>query len=239
MATSNRTRSEELERRDWGLAILSIIVISILAFGLFLFRFPSVFGRMEGITLATHPDYFFGFFALVLLFNVFLIQRQTALRKLRRELVQEQSRNIALHLQASQELLSTLPRLEAFEDALAMEFRRSSAVGAPLSVMKIRIQPSAHLVERNVQGAAYADSAKAILARLRKQGSIFSCDDGVFAAVLPGMSRENAQAFKEHLEETLAAVSGVTGRFQHDILSLTYPQDAASMHELKTLVVAK
>ena len=239
MAISSRTRAEDLERRDWGLAILSIVIISILAFGLLLFRFPSVFGREEGITLATHPDYFFGFFALVLLFNVFLIQRQTALRKLRRELIQEQGRNIALHLQASQELLSSLPRLEAFEDSLAMEFRRSSAAGTSLSVMKIRIKPSAHLVERNVQGAAYADAAKAILARLRKQGSIFSCDDGVFAAVLPGMSREDSQAFKEQLEETLAAVSGVTDRFQHEILSLTYPQDAESMHELKTLVVAK
>jgi hypothetical protein len=239
MAPSNRTRAEELERRDWGLAILSIVIISILAFGLLLFRFPSVFGRDEGMTLATHPDYFFGFFAMVLLFNVFLIQRQTALRKLRRDLVQEQSRNIALHLQASQELLSSLPRLEAFEDSLAMEFRRSSAAGASLSVRKIHIKPSAHLVERNVQGAAYADSAKAILARLRKQGSMFSCDDGVFAAVLPGMSREDAQAFKDQIEETLAAVSGVTDRFQHESLSVSYPQDAESMHELKTLVVAK
>lgn len=239
MATSSKIRAEELERRDWGLAILSIIVISILAFGLMLIRFPSVFGHEKGMSAATQQDYFFGFFAIVLLFNVFLIQRQTALRKLRRELLQEQSRNIALHLQAGQELLSGLPRLEAFEDALAMEFRRSSAAGTPLSVMKIHIKPSAHLVERNVQGAAHADSAKAILARLRKQGSIFSCADGVFAAVLPGMSREDSQAFKEQLEETLAAVSGVTDRFQHEILSATYPQDAASMHELKTLVVAK
>ena len=239
MATSGNIRAEELERRDWGLAILSIIVISILAFGLLLIRFPSIFGHEEGMSAATQQDYFFGFFAIVLLFNVFLIQRQTALRKLRRELVQQQGRNIALHLQASQELLSSLPRLEAFEDALAMEFRRSSAAGASLSVMKIQIKPSGHLVERNVQGAAYADSAKAILARLRKQGSIFSCDDGVFAAVLPGLSREDSQVFKEQLEETLAAVSGVTNRFQYEILSVSYPQDAESMHEIKTLVVPK
>lgn len=239
MAATNTTRAEDLERRDLALAIFSIIVISLLAAGLFLLRFPGLFGQKEGIPAAALQDYFFGFFAIVLLFNVFLIQRQTALRKLRRELVQEQSRNIALHLQAGQELLTSLPRLEAFEDALAMEFRRSSAAGTSLSVMKIRIKPSAHLVERNVQGAAYADSAKAILARLRKQGSIFSCDEGVFAAVLPGMSREDSQAFKEQLEETLAAVSGVTDRFQYEILSVSYPQDAGSMHEIKTLVTAK
>ena len=239
MAASNKIRAEELERRDWGLAILSIIVISILAFGLLLFRFPSVFSQKEGMFAATQQDYFFGFFALVLLFNVYLIQRQTALRNLRQQLRQEQNRNIALHLQAGQELLSTLPRLEAFEDALAMEFRRSSAAGTPLSVMKIHIKPSPHLVERDVQGAAYADSAKAILARLRKRGSIFHCDHGVFATVLPGMSREDAQAFKLQLEETLADVSGVTDRFQHEILSATYPQDAESMHEMKTLVTAK
>ena len=55
----------------------------------------------------------------------------------------------------------------------------------------------------------------------------------------PGMSREDAQAFKLQLEETLADVSGVTDRFQHEILSATYPQDAESMHEMKTLVTAK
>jgi hypothetical protein len=239
MAATGVIRAEELERRDRALAVLSIIVISVLAIGLLLLRFPEVFGRKEGIPAATLQDYFFGFFAVVLLFNVYLIFRQAALRNLRKALMQEQSRNLALALQAGQELLAGLPRLEAFEDALAMEFRRSSAASAPLTVMRIHVLPSAHILERNVQGAAFADSAKAVIARFSKKGSIFNCGDGLFATLLPGMNHDEALAAKQQMEETLTDVSGVTDRFRHDIKAATFPQDVQSMHELKTLVTAK
>lgn len=239
MPKTEMIRAEDLERRDKALAALSIIVVSILAIGLLLWRFPAVFGQKQGLDLMARQDYFFAFVACVLLFNVYLIQRQSTLRNLRRELMQEHSRNLALALQAGQELLASLPRLEAFEDALAMEFRRSSAASAPLTVTRIRILPGAHLIERNVQGAAFADAAKAILARLRKKGSVFHCDEGLFAAVLPGVTHDAAKAVKDEMEETLTDVSGVTNRFQHEIRCATFPEEVESMHELKTLVTAK
>jgi len=239
MAASDRILAEDLERRDWELVILSVIVITILAVGLALFMFPAVFGQREELQANALQKSFFGFCILILLFNVYLIQRQAALRKLRRQLREEQTRNIALCLQAGQEVLASLPRREGFDDTLAMEFRRSSASNSPSSAMGICIKPGVHLLERDVQGAAYADSAKAIQSKLRKQDSIYYCDEGVFALVLPGLSYEEAQALKQRLQETLGDVSGVTERFQYEVRSATYPHDAASMHEIKALIAIK
>jgi hypothetical protein len=105
--------------------------------------------------------------------------------------------------------------------------------------MGIHIKPGAHLLERDVQGAAYADSAKAIQAKLRKQDSIYYCDEGVFALVLPGLPYEEAEALKQRLQETLGDVSGVTERFQYEVGSATYPHDAATLHEIKALIAIK
>ena len=137
MPSIHQTQQEKLERMDWELWILAIAIISILAFGLILFMFPAVFGEEQGAEVTLVQKSFFGFCILILLLNVYLIQRQAGIRKLRRTLREEQSRNIALRLQAAQDLMASLPGEDRFEDSLAMEFRRASGVfraGMPLDL---------------------------------------------------------------------------------------------------------
>ena len=236
MSNIHQTQQEKLERMDWELWVLAIAVISILAFGLILFMFPAVFGEQEGAEVTILQKSFFGFCILILLLNVYLIQRQAGIRKLRRTLREEQSRNIALRMQlAAQDLMASLPGEDRFEDALAMEFRRARGANSPISLLGIRVTPAATLTERQGQMAALGDSAKALLGKLRKEDGIFHWGDGVFGIILPGIDPKEASAVKKRMEGTLSDVSGAAERFAHDVQLATYPKDADSMHRLKEL----
>ena len=235
MPSIHQTQQEKLERMDWELWILAIAIISILAFGLILFMFPAVFGEEQGAEVTLVQKSFFGFCILILLLNVYLIQRQAGIRKLRRTLREEQSRNIALRLQAAQDLMASLPGEDRFEDALAMEFRRASGANSPVSLLGIRVTPAATLTERQDQMAALGDSAKALLGKLRKEDGIFHWENGVFGIILPGIDPKEASAVKKRMKGTLSDVSGVAERFASEVHLATYPEDADSMHQLKDL----
>ena len=79
MKTTQEKNEARLERLDWQLSILAIVVISILALGLALFMFPAVFGEQsQSQTGPVQERYFFSFRILVLLFNVYLVQRHAS-----------------------------------------------------------------------------------------------------------------------------------------------------------------
>ena len=235
MKSAQQSEQEKLERMDWELWILAIAIISILAFGLILFMFPAVFGEKQGAEVTLVQKSFFGFCILILLLNAYLIQRQAGIRKLRRTLREEQSRNIALRMQAAEDLMASLPGEDRFEDALAMEFRRASGADSPVSLLGIRVIPAPTLSEHQDQMAALGDSAKALLGKLRKEDGIFHWGNGGFGIILPGIDPNEASAVKKRMEGTLSDVSGVAERFASEVRLASYLKDADSMHQLKEL----
>ena len=71
---------------------------------------------------------FFGFCVLSLLIAAYLLDRQRTFRSIKQQLVAELQRNIDLRHQADADLLHTIPDLNHFQDRLAMEYRRASAM---------------------------------------------------------------------------------------------------------------
>jgi hypothetical protein len=98
--------------------------------------YPLVFVHPEE-NKATMRVAFFGFCALTLLFVGYLFDRQRTFTKLKQHLLAELERNVTLQLQASADLLNSMPDQNHFWDRLSMEFRRA------LTMEKTRKAPSA------------------------------------------------------------------------------------------------
>ena len=239
MEDSQHLHQGRLEQLDKQLWLLAIVVITVLSLGLVLFMAPTAFGEQSNTQEGLYPRYIFGFCVLILLFNAYLIQRQSALRKLRRTLREEKTRNVEIRFQAAEDLLAGLPHGDRFDDALAMEIRRASGTGSTLSIMGIRVDPTADHRDPEDQLTILGDSAKALVGKLRKEDGIFRLRDGTFALIFPGIDGEEAGGVRKRLEETLADISGVAMRFAHQVRLASFPKDSASMHELKEIALTQ
>src|SRR5215472_5977510 len=204
MATIDREELDRLERRNLQLTILSAVFVLILAGGLAAFMYPLVFVHPEG-SKWTMRVAFFGFCGLTLLFVGYLFDRQRTFTKLKQTLLCELERNITLQIQASTDLLRTMPDQNHFWDRLSMEFRRAHTMEKTMSLVLAKAAASSPVAERD-QHAAYSDAAKVMARRLRPTDSIYRLSDGLFGIVLPGTDTLSAKRIALRLQEGLQDV---------------------------------
>lgn len=243
MKLSARTDLQTLDRRDWHLWLLAVSMIFILALGLTLFMFPTVFGlqgsaggRPSGLPASdVLRKCFIGFCVLTLLFNGYLIESQLMIRRLRRQLLAEQKLLVEQRRQAGADLLATLPGKEHFQDQLAMEVRRAHTSGLPVSVLSVRLKAAKEISHSDAQSAAFADAVKAILGKLRREDAIYQYETGTFGIILASLPEAAAHALRERLIVALSDAAGHSERFGFDIRVTNYPADTESVSELEQL----
>jgi len=83
------------------------------------------------------------FCALTLLFVGYLFDRQRTFGKLKQHLLGELERNVELQIQASTDLLHSMPDQNYFWDRLTMEFRRAMTMQKNLSLVLVKAKPGA------------------------------------------------------------------------------------------------
>ena len=105
------------DRQDWQLGLLTLSMILVLGGGLLSFMFPSVFWTNNRSLFQEQDAAFYGFCFLIALSLAHLLQKQSALRKIRNELVQEKDRREQelLH-NALHDPLTRLPNRELLLD---------------------------------------------------------------------------------------------------------------------------
>jgi len=233
MATIDRQELDRLERRGIQLTVLSAVFVLVLAAGLAMFMYPLVFVHPEG-NKWTMRVAFFGFCALTVLFLSYLFDRQRTFNKLKDQLLAELERNVALQIQASADMLQSMPDKNYFWDRLSMEFRRALTMEKTLSlvVAKAKAGPRATL---NDQKAALSDAAKAMSKRLRPTDSIYRLADDLFGIVLPETDTLNAKRIAVRLQEELQGVRAKYGT-TFDLSAHNYPDHVKSAHELEDIV---
>jgi GGDEF domain-containing protein len=233
MATINRQELDRLERRGLQLTILSAVFVLVLATGLAFFMYPLVFVRPEG-NKWTLGVAFFGFCVLTLLFLGYLFDRERTFNKLKQHLLAELERNVALQIQASADLLKSMPDQNHFGDRLTMEFRRALTMEKTLSLVLAKAKPGAG-ASLNDQKSALSDAAKAMSKKLRPTDSIYHLSEDLFGIVLPETDTLNAKRIALRLQEDL---QNVRARFgcSFDLSAHNYPDDAKSSHELEDIV---
>jgi GGDEF domain-containing protein len=234
----DRIDPAKLDRRDTQLWLLAIAMIVILATGVALLIYPTAFTMPVVVTGAYLKRVFFSFCVLSMLVVGYLMERRIVVTRLRAQVREEEQRARHLLNEASGDLLATLPGTEHFRDRLAMEFRRAANAQLPLSLLLICLTPSDPLSQSGDIMTAYGDAAKAMVRRLREEDSIYLFCPGTFGVVLPGVRAAAAQRVGERLAEGLTDASGASDRFSFSLRAVSYPDNAASAHEMERAALA-
>jgi GGDEF domain-containing protein len=228
----NQEELEKLERRGLQVTVLSVVFVLVLAGGLAMFMYPLVFEHPEGNKWTLRVA-FFGFCGLTLLFVGYLLDQQKTLRHLKRQLLAEVERNIALKHQANVDLLGSMPDATQFFDRLTMEFRRAKTMEKTLSLVLLKVNPAKGT--KPDMTAVCSAAAKGMSRRLRPTDSIFRLAPELFGVVLPETDKMNGKRVALRLQEELqAARTAFSVAFELSVYN--YPEDVVSAHEMEDLV---
>jgi GGDEF domain-containing protein len=225
-----------LERRELQLWVLAITTILILSLGLVLLMYPAVFSHPVVLAGKSLRVAFFGFCVLSMLLLGYLLDRRSVVRQLRRQIKQDENRIVKLRLQASADLLSTLPNWIHFQDRLTMEFRRVAHLQSSLSILSIQLIPSPTISDQDQLVAAEGDAAKAISRKLRREDSLYRFCSGCFGIIMPGLVTAEANRTAERLKEGLDDAAGISIRFSSTVKLFNYPEHAATAQELEQAI---
>ena len=238
MQVFDRVDSASAGKREFQLAVLSLVSILILGAGLAIVMYPDVTEHPVYFSATTTKILFFSFCGLCLLLFGYLLDRQLVVRRLRREVSSAQLRYNDLHVQASQDLLKALPGMSRFQDRLLMECKRSSNSGEGLSVVVVRLKPAAGITDPAEVTATIGDAVMAITRKLKPEDSLYNFLKGAFGIILHGMSTHDARLVAARISDGLSDAAGSVNRFTSDIKVFNYPQDAETAYELEAAVTS-
>jgi len=238
MSVLARTDPANLERRELHLALFACLALLIFAIGAALLMYPVIY--YDG---AYHADRasrtaFFGFCALSLLLTAYLWESNATIRRLRRQLEADREASRKARREACEELLRGMPKLDSFQDRLAMEYRRTTAAGQQLSILLISLNFSADASSPMACAMILADVAKAVSRKLSEHDSVYLLGTACLGVLLPGLDAALAQNTASLVAGGLIDAGGVHAPFTHKIAVVNYPQDASSEHELSQAVSA-
>jgi GGDEF domain-containing protein len=237
MARLDSAELKTLEKREKHLSILAAVFVLVQASGMALLMYPMVFLHPEEGNKLTMRIAFVGFCVLTLLFVTYLFDRQRTVRKLKQHLVEEMERNVELRNQANVDLLHGLADLSHFHDQLAMEFRRAMTTQKPLSLIAVKVNVAASLVNEKEVAAALGEAVKGMARSLRPVDAIYSLAPDLFGVLLPENTSASARMIELRLEETLRSI-GSPGRFSFEITTCNYPEQVQSAHEFEDVVAS-
>jgi GGDEF domain-containing protein len=235
MVPINRKDLDQLERRELQLTIFAAVFVFVLASGLAVFMYPMVFVHADENNKWSLRVAFFGFCALTLLFLGYLFDRQRTVRNLKQHLLEELERNIELRLQASADLLHTMPDINYFWDRLTMEYRRAKTMERTMTLVLVKAKPGASSADVTDNTAGLGDAAKAMSRKLRPTDSIYRLAPDFFGLVLPETDTLNANRIAMRLQDELQSVKTKHG-LSFETTVHNYPEHVKSAHELEDIV---
>jgi len=238
MTIFDRIRLQDIDRRNWQLWVLAIVMILILASGLALHMY----------TLASTPGYslsqrsvlkgMIGFCGLAILFVGYLIDRQAVIAHLRNELENEKTLNMERRTRGNKELIQTLFGPGQFCERLALELQRAANSDLPLSGLTISLEVSSDLSDIEEIYSAFGEAVKAMMNRLRGEDSIYQFTSGVFGILLPRTGADLARGVAVRVADALNEAMGMSKRYSFDIHISNVPDQAKNAPEMEELMRA-
>ncbi len=121
-----RERLTAVERRDWELWILSLVIVGVLTAGLFFVLLPSVFYGVEDIKIQAQlsPQLLLGLIVLILLVISYLVSKQIQIRSLRIHSISEAWDFELSHVRMLVDPLTQVFNRESLQDVLGKEIKR-------------------------------------------------------------------------------------------------------------------
>jgi GGDEF domain-containing protein len=224
-ATADSRNWQAMERQDWHLWALAMLLMFVLGISLLTFMFPSVFWAREESAVQAPQRAFFGFCLLLALALVYMLQRQSTVRRLRRSLYEAQAAAAAAQQQANIRSFQALPEVGQFHDSLAMEYLRASRSQGHLAVLLLRAAEATPDDLGRISGL--------LRDILRPGEALFRVSADALGVILPRMGPEGAAAFGTLVQERVSALrAGLSAA----VAVRTYPEEVATVAEFEKLL---
>lgn len=237
MSSHQQAVPVDLDRREVHSTIFACAAIAIMGIGSAFLMYPVVFNHQETPDRSLRVA-FFGFCGLCVLLTAYVWDSHATIRRLRRQMEQDRKESTEARMQASEELLKSIPKLNSFQDQLPMEYRRTTATNQQLSILVVSFHFPAGTLSPNAKASILGDAAKAIARKLREQDSIYVLGQCCLGAILPGLEVSAARALASRVSEGLIDAAGLNARFTYKIDVINYPQNASSAHQLYQAVTS-
>jgi diguanylate cyclase (GGDEF)-like protein len=147
-----RKQLKTLERRDWWLWSLAIVVMLLLTLAVVSLSFPGLFTPQDAFFQFSLNQSVRGLVGLVLLFNTYSIYQQVMIKRLRRQFSQQldamgalRIRAEELHVLATTDPLTGLANRRTAERRLQAEAARSQRYGHPLTLVAFDLNEFKHI----------------------------------------------------------------------------------------------
>ena len=143
---------QKLERRDWWLWSMAVIVMLLLTFAVFSMSFPNLIKVDDPFFESSLNRAVRGLIGLVLIFNAYTIYQQVMVKRLRRQFSKKLEEMKILQFRAEEfqrlafvDPLTGLCNRRVAEERLASEASRSRRYGHPLTVVALDLDKFKHI----------------------------------------------------------------------------------------------
>jgi diguanylate cyclase (GGDEF)-like protein len=193
-----------LEERDFHLWMIGVLVIIILAAGFAALVLPNVMGhsgflRVDGRYL---PQLFGGFIVLIVLFNIYTLQRRRTLQKVRDELVREFVRREAAEKLSLIDPLTEVYNRRYLSQVISREANRTDRLNSHMTFLAMDVDRFKSLNARHghLRGDRVLSEVAQLLKRtLRTSDTIVRYGGDEFLALLTDTDEAQAREAVERL----------------------------------------
>jgi diguanylate cyclase (GGDEF)-like protein len=130
-----RADLKKVERRDWWLWVMAIVVMLLLTLAVLSMSFPGLIALNDPVFQNSLDQAVRGLIGLVLLFNVYSIYQQVTLKRTRRQLSEQFMQAQEFYRQATTDSLTGLANRRTAEEQLTREMSRARRRKASLAVV--------------------------------------------------------------------------------------------------------
>jgi diguanylate cyclase (GGDEF)-like protein len=199
---------EHLDGRDRHLWSIALLVALLLAAGICALLLPRMLWRGEELRIDTPylPQVFFGFVALIALFNAYVYDQRRMLRDLRKELTRQLLRAKAAETIAQLDPLTDTLNRRWMESILLREMRRTDRAQGALTLMMVDVDDfkEANTLFGHVIGdRLLQDVAKILKKTFRASDVIFRYGGDEFIVLMVDTAEDQAQVAVDRLNHNL------------------------------------
>jgi diguanylate cyclase (GGDEF)-like protein len=204
-----QAKLQRLERRDWWLWSMAVIVMLLLTFAVFSMSFPGLVKVDDPFFQASLNRAVRGLIGLVLIFNAYTIYQQIAVKRLRRDFSRkiEEMRILQVRAEKFEQLaqvdsLTGLSNRRVAEERLASEAARSERYGHPLTVISFDLDKFKQINDTYGHPAGdqvLKEFAKRLESAIRKSDTAARMGGDEFLILLPECEKSRVQTLLARL----------------------------------------
>jgi len=198
----------EVDARDLHMWSIGLLVMVVVAAGFMALVFPNVMWGIKNLQVNDKylPQLFFGFVALIVLFNIYALDKKRALQNARDELVRQLIRSEAAEMLSLVDPLTNLFNRRYLDEIISKEASRANRYGSELTLIMIDVDDFKSVNTRfgHLFGDQVLTEAASLLKRnFRNSDTVVRYGGDEFLAILPETSETEAKHALERLQNQI------------------------------------